>query len=183
MRTLVPFIVLGVVGAAPLALADAWQAKAALEPGSPPDCKQADVSHLLFDLADTGNELSVKTSSGGRVFGSDWARWFRQDDVRGAGWCEELFRRPYRECEDAGNGSIQQAVLLPLQAHTPSIGPVRATSLAVHDILSEHAHRPQWLVHSRQNERRKGRSAGNVAGSYASLVVDIAGGNRAGGES
>ena len=59
-----PFIVLGVVGAAPLALADAWQAKPALEPGSPPDCKQADVSHLLFDLADTGNELSVKTSSG-----------------------------------------------------------------------------------------------------------------------
>ena len=39
--------------------------KPALEPGSPPDCKQADVSHLLFDLADTGNELSVKTSSGG----------------------------------------------------------------------------------------------------------------------
>ena len=64
MRTLVTLIVLGVVGAAPLALADAWQAKPALDPRSPPDCKQADVSHLLFDLADTGNELSVKTSSG-----------------------------------------------------------------------------------------------------------------------
>jgi hypothetical protein len=64
MRTLVALIVLGVVGAAPLALADTWRAKPALEPGSPPDCKDADVSHLLFDLADTGNELSVKTSSG-----------------------------------------------------------------------------------------------------------------------
>jgi hypothetical protein len=64
MRTLVALIVLGVAGAAPLALADTWRAKPTLEPGSPPDCKDADVSHLLFDLADTGNELSVKTSSG-----------------------------------------------------------------------------------------------------------------------
>lgn len=64
MRTLTTFIVLGVVGAAPLALAEAWRAKPALEPGSAPDCKEADVSHLFFDLADTGTELSVKTSSG-----------------------------------------------------------------------------------------------------------------------
>ena len=64
MRTLATFIVLGVVGAAPVALAEAWRAKPGLEPGSPPDCKEADVSHLLFDLADTGNELLVKTSSG-----------------------------------------------------------------------------------------------------------------------
>jgi hypothetical protein len=64
MRTLATFIALGVVGAAPMALAEAWQAKPALDPASPPDCKQADVSHLLFDLADTGNELSVRTSSG-----------------------------------------------------------------------------------------------------------------------
>jgi hypothetical protein len=64
VRTLATLIVLGVVGAAPLALAEAWRAKPALDPASPPDCKQADVSHLLFDLADTGNELSVKTSSG-----------------------------------------------------------------------------------------------------------------------
>jgi hypothetical protein len=64
MRTLATFIVLGVVGAAPVALAEAWRAKPALDPGSPPDCKEADVSHLLFDLADTGNELLVKTSSG-----------------------------------------------------------------------------------------------------------------------
>ena len=65
MRTLAALIVLGVVGAAPLALAEAWRAKPGLEPGSPPECKEADVSHLFFDLADTGNELSVKTSSGG----------------------------------------------------------------------------------------------------------------------
>jgi hypothetical protein len=64
MRTLVALIVLGVAGAAPLALADTWRAKPALEPGSPPHCKDADVSHLLFDLADSGNELLVKPNSG-----------------------------------------------------------------------------------------------------------------------
>jgi hypothetical protein len=64
MRTLAALIMLSVVGAAPLALADAWRAKPGLEPGSPPDCKEADVSNLFFDLADTGNELSVKASSG-----------------------------------------------------------------------------------------------------------------------
>jgi hypothetical protein len=64
MRTLAALVVLGVVGAAPLALAEAWRAKPGLEPGSPPDCKEADVSNLFFDLADTRNELSVKTSSG-----------------------------------------------------------------------------------------------------------------------
>ena len=64
MRTLAALIMLSVVGAAPLALAEAWRAKPGLEPGSPPDCKEADVSNLFFDLADTGNELSVKTSSG-----------------------------------------------------------------------------------------------------------------------
>jgi hypothetical protein len=64
MRTLAALVVLGAVGAAPLALAEAWRAKPGLEPGSPPDCKEADVSNLFFDLADTGNELSVKTSSG-----------------------------------------------------------------------------------------------------------------------
>jgi hypothetical protein len=64
MRTLAGLIVLGVVGAAPLALAEAWRAKPALEPGSAPECKEADVSNLFFDLADTGTELSVKTSSG-----------------------------------------------------------------------------------------------------------------------
>jgi hypothetical protein len=64
MRTLAALVVLGVVGAAPVALAEAWRAKPALELGAPPACKEADVSNLFFDLADTGNELSVKPSSG-----------------------------------------------------------------------------------------------------------------------
>ena len=64
MRTLVALVVLGVISAAPMALADAWRAKPALEAGAPPDCKDADVSNLFFDLADTGNDFSVKTSSG-----------------------------------------------------------------------------------------------------------------------
>jgi hypothetical protein len=64
MRTLVALVVLGVISAAPMALAEAWRAKPVLELGAPPDCKEADVSNLFFDLADTGNELSVRTSSG-----------------------------------------------------------------------------------------------------------------------
>jgi len=64
MRTLAAFVVLGVVGAAPVALAGAWRAKPALELGSPPACNEAHVSNLFFDLADTGTELSVKPSSG-----------------------------------------------------------------------------------------------------------------------
>jgi hypothetical protein len=64
MRTLAALVVMGVVGAAPLALADAWRAKPALELGAPPACKEADVSNLVFDLAETGTELSVKPSSG-----------------------------------------------------------------------------------------------------------------------
>ena len=91
MRTLGAFVVLGVVGAAPVALAEAWRAKPALEVGSPLACKEADVSNLFFDLADADNELSVKTSN----------------DVRATGRCEEPFRRPYRECENAGDESTQ----------------------------------------------------------------------------
>jgi hypothetical protein len=64
MRTLAALVVMGVVGAAPFALADAWRAKPALELGSPPACNEADVSNLVFDLADRGTELSVKPSSG-----------------------------------------------------------------------------------------------------------------------
>jgi len=65
MRTLASLVVLGVMGAAPSALAESWRAKPALEVGSPPACREADVSHLFFDLADTGTELSVKPSTGG----------------------------------------------------------------------------------------------------------------------
>jgi hypothetical protein len=49
---------------APVARAEPWRAKPALELGSPPACNEADVANLFFDLADTGNELSVKISSG-----------------------------------------------------------------------------------------------------------------------
>jgi hypothetical protein len=64
MRTLAALVVFGIIGVAPLALGDTWRAKPALEPGAPSDCQEADVSNLFFDLADTGNELSVKISSG-----------------------------------------------------------------------------------------------------------------------
>jgi hypothetical protein len=64
MRTLAALVVLAMIGAAPLALAEPWRAKPTLEPGAPPDCKEANVSNLFFDFADSGNELSVKTSSG-----------------------------------------------------------------------------------------------------------------------
>ena len=64
MRTLVALALLGIIGAAPLALAEAWRAKPVLELGAPPNCKEADVSNLFFDLANTGNELWVKTNSG-----------------------------------------------------------------------------------------------------------------------
>ena len=64
MRKLVSLVVLSVIGAAPPALAEVWRAKPVLELGAPPNCKEADVSNLFFDLAETGNELSVKSSSG-----------------------------------------------------------------------------------------------------------------------
>ena len=64
MRALGALVVLGVVGASSLALAGGWRAKVALEPESPSDCREADVSNLFFDLTETGNELSVTTSTG-----------------------------------------------------------------------------------------------------------------------
>ena len=64
MRTVVAVVVLGAIGAAPMALAETWRAKPVLEFAAPRNCQEADVSNLFFDLADEGNELSVKTSSG-----------------------------------------------------------------------------------------------------------------------
>jgi len=64
VRPLAAVVVLGIAGASSLALADAWKAKVSLEPGAPPDCQEADVSNLFFDLADTGIELLIKTSTG-----------------------------------------------------------------------------------------------------------------------
>jgi hypothetical protein len=65
MRTFATLVVLGIIGPAAPALAEAWRAKPALEVGSPPACSEADVSHLFFDLSDTGTGLSVKPSMGG----------------------------------------------------------------------------------------------------------------------
>jgi hypothetical protein len=62
MRTFAALIVLGVVGAATATLAEAWQAKPSLEPGSPPDCKKADISNLFFDLADLLTVTLPKTA-------------------------------------------------------------------------------------------------------------------------
>jgi len=85
MRSLETLVVLGIIGAAPLALAEAWRAKPVPELGAPPDCKEADVSNLFFDLADTGNELSVKTSSGQAFSAPHCRRWLRPDYAHGTG--------------------------------------------------------------------------------------------------
>ena len=64
MRTVAAIVVLGLVGAAPLAQADAWRARPALESGAPAACERADVSDLFFDLSDLGHELSLRPSRG-----------------------------------------------------------------------------------------------------------------------
>jgi hypothetical protein len=64
MRTLTALVGLGITGAAPAAFAEGWRAKPVLELGAPATCQEADVSHVFFDLADMGNELSVKTNGG-----------------------------------------------------------------------------------------------------------------------
>jgi hypothetical protein len=65
MRALAAVVVLSVVSASPPAFAETWRTKVALmEAGSPSNCLEADVSKLFYDLTVTGNELSVKTSSG-----------------------------------------------------------------------------------------------------------------------
>ena len=64
MRTLSATAMLGIVGASNLASADSWRATAALEPESPSVCRQADLSKLVFDFAETGSELSGKTTDG-----------------------------------------------------------------------------------------------------------------------
>jgi hypothetical protein len=64
MRTLAIIVVVGVMGAAPLAHAEAWRARPALESGAPAACEKADVSDLFFDLSDMGHELSLRPSRG-----------------------------------------------------------------------------------------------------------------------
>jgi hypothetical protein len=64
MRTLIALVVLGTIGAAPAALAEAWRAKPELEQGAPSSCREADVSNLFFDFLDTGSDLSLTTNHG-----------------------------------------------------------------------------------------------------------------------
>jgi hypothetical protein len=55
---------LGIIGTSGMALAEPWRATAALEPDAPVACRQADVSKLVFDFAETGGALSGKTTNG-----------------------------------------------------------------------------------------------------------------------
>ena len=64
MRTLAIIVVLGLVGAAPLAHADGVAGEAGARMGAPAACEKADVSDLFFDLADMGHELSLRPSRG-----------------------------------------------------------------------------------------------------------------------
>jgi hypothetical protein len=66
MRALAAVVVLSVVSALPPAFAQTWRTKVTLmEAASPSNCVEADVSKLFYDVTVTGNELSIKTSSGG----------------------------------------------------------------------------------------------------------------------
>lgn len=47
------------------ALADSWRAAALLDPSSPLLCRQADVSKVVLEFTQTGNELAVKTAENG----------------------------------------------------------------------------------------------------------------------
>lgn len=64
MQVLSAAAMLGIMGASSLAFADSWRARAALEPDSPAICRQADVSTLVFNFAETGSGLSGKTTNG-----------------------------------------------------------------------------------------------------------------------
>lgn len=64
MRTILVGAMVGIFGVSSSALADPWRAKAALAPGAPAACRQADVSKLVFELAETSNELSGRTTEG-----------------------------------------------------------------------------------------------------------------------
>ena len=65
MRALAAVVVLSVVSPLPPAFAETWRTKVTLmEAASPSNCVEADVSKLFYDVSVTGNELSLKTSSG-----------------------------------------------------------------------------------------------------------------------
>lgn len=56
--------ILGIVGASNAAFGEPWRALATLDPASPAVCRQADVSTLVFDFAQTDGELSGATTGG-----------------------------------------------------------------------------------------------------------------------
>lgn len=61
MRTLLVAVLVGTVGFASHASADAWRAKAALIPSSPKVCGQADVSTVVLNFRQEGDRLIVET--------------------------------------------------------------------------------------------------------------------------
>jgi len=64
MRTLLAATMLGIFGTSSIAFAEPWRAQAALEPDAPVACRQADVSKLVFDFAETDSVLSGQTTEG-----------------------------------------------------------------------------------------------------------------------
>jgi len=64
MRMVSAAALLGIVGGSSVAFAEPWRAVATLDPTSPAACRQADVSKLVFDFAQTGDELVGKTTDG-----------------------------------------------------------------------------------------------------------------------
>jgi len=64
MQTLWAAIALAILIAPIPAFADNWRATATLDPNAPALCRQADVSTLVFEFADTGDQLSGKTNNG-----------------------------------------------------------------------------------------------------------------------
>jgi len=63
-RSLSAAALLGIVGASNTAVGEPWRALATLDPTSPAACRQADVSKLVFDFAQTDGELSGVATGG-----------------------------------------------------------------------------------------------------------------------
>lgn len=64
MRALAGAAMLGIVATSSYAAVDPWQARPALTQESPAICRQADLSKVVFNFAQTGTELAGKTTNG-----------------------------------------------------------------------------------------------------------------------
>lgn len=64
IRALAATAILGIVATSSYAAADPWRARPALTPDSPIICRQADLTKVVFDFAQTGTELSGRTNNG-----------------------------------------------------------------------------------------------------------------------